>query len=63
LPKVGPAKFWTKGGEKDEENQTLIQKDSEGDESEPSQADEEVNRPDSNRWYPKNFKKNSWDAA
>jgi hypothetical protein len=37
--------FGQKGGEKDEENQTLIQKDSEGDESEPSQADEEVNRP------------------
>jgi len=44
--KAGPTTFLRKGGEKDEENQnqTFIQKGSDGKESEPSQADEKVDR-------------------
>ena len=37
--------FLSKGGDKDEKDQAFIQEDSEGDESEPSQADEKVNDP------------------
>lgn len=65
--KAGRATILRKGGEKDEENQnqTFIQKGSDGKESEPSQADEKVNCPDESRWYPKDFKghpQNFWDA-
>jgi len=57
-PKAGRAIILRKGGEKDEENQnqTFIQKGSDGKESEPSQADEKVDRADQNGWYPKNFR-------
>jgi hypothetical protein len=65
---VGLTKFLKKGGEKDEknQNQAFLQKGCGGKKSEPSQADEEVNRPYENRWYPKNFCDtilNSWDAS
>ena len=68
MPKAGRATILRKGGETDEENQnqTFIQKGSDGKESEPSQADEKVDRADQNGWYSKNFNgypRSFWDTT